>query len=123
VISDFWGASNPLCLSSSLALHFSDFSFLVHHPVAGRTGISLRMQWPLTSQLYGSFLKENNRLVQYESNSMPMISDFYLLTILRCFFQEPTLSEGFSEIVRVNFLPVFKFEEHRILYHMYLLEK
>ena len=38
-------------------------------------------------------------------------------------FQEPTLAEGFSEIVRINFLPVFQFEEHKILYHMYLLEK
>jgi hypothetical protein len=29
---DFGGASGPLCLSSS-ALHFSYYSFLVHHPV------------------------------------------------------------------------------------------
>jgi hypothetical protein len=28
----FW-VSDPLCLSSSSVLHFSDYSFLVHHPV------------------------------------------------------------------------------------------
>jgi hypothetical protein len=27
------GVSNPLCLSSSSALHFCDYSFLVHHPL------------------------------------------------------------------------------------------
>jgi hypothetical protein len=29
----FWGVSDPLCLSSSSALHFSDYSFWVYHPV------------------------------------------------------------------------------------------
>ena len=38
-------------------------------------------------------------------------------------YQEPTVAEGFTEIVKINFLPVFEFEEHKILYHMYLLEK
>jgi hypothetical protein len=28
--------------------------------LTGMTSISLHMQWPLTSQLHGSFLKENN---------------------------------------------------------------
>jgi hypothetical protein len=38
--------SDPLFLSSSLALHFSDYSFRVHHPVNRDD-----RQWPLTSQL------------------------------------------------------------------------
>ena len=38
-------------------------------------------------------------------------------------YEEPTLSEGFAEIVRVNFIPVFQYEEHRTLYYMYLLER
>jgi hypothetical protein len=28
--------------------------------LTGMTGISLHVQWPLTSQSHGSFLKENN---------------------------------------------------------------
>jgi hypothetical protein len=47
----------PLLLLS--ALHFSDYYFCVHHPLTRLTGNSLRMQWPLTYQLHGSFLKEN----------------------------------------------------------------
>jgi hypothetical protein len=39
-----------LCLSSSSTLHF--FS-----SIALLTGVSLHMQWPLTSQSHGSFLK------------------------------------------------------------------
>jgi hypothetical protein len=31
----------------------------VHHPVNWDAGISFHMQWPLTSQSHGSFLKEN----------------------------------------------------------------
>jgi hypothetical protein len=38
----------------------------------GMTGISLHMQWPLTSQSHSSILKENNCLFfHYGSNSMP----------------------------------------------------
>jgi hypothetical protein len=28
-----FGLSDSMCLSSSLALHFSDYSFLIHHPI------------------------------------------------------------------------------------------
>jgi hypothetical protein len=34
--------------------------FLVHHPLTEMTSNSLHMQWPLTSQLHGSFVKQNN---------------------------------------------------------------
>jgi hypothetical protein len=50
---------------------FSNDCFHVHHPITGMTGNSLHMQWPLTSQLHGSFLKENNCFC-YGSNSMPL---------------------------------------------------
>jgi hypothetical protein len=37
------------------------------------TSISLHMQWPLTSQLHGSFLKEHNCLFFHNgSNFMPL---------------------------------------------------
>jgi hypothetical protein len=43
--SRFWGVSDPLCISSSLAIHFSDYSFLVHHTLlTGMTAISLHMK-------------------------------------------------------------------------------
>lgn len=36
-------------------------------------------------------------------------------------FKEPTLEEGFVEIVRVNFIPSFQSDKERSLYEMYLL--
>jgi bifunctional polynucleotide phosphatase/kinase len=38
-------------------------------------------------------------------------------------YQEPTESEGFAEIVEVNFVPTFTNENHKALYSLYLLEK
>ena len=36
--------------------------------------------------------------------------------------KEPTLDEGFSEIVTVNFIPNFENEDHRKIYEMHLTE-
>jgi hypothetical protein len=55
------GGQRPLVFSSSLVFHFSNYSYLVQHPVTGMTGISMHMQWPLTSLSHDSFLKENDR--------------------------------------------------------------
>lgn len=38
-------------------------------------------------------------------------------------FQEPQLTEGFDQIVRVDFVPEFEYVQHRNLYFKYLLEK
>ena len=38
-------------------------------------------------------------------------------------YKEPTMEEGFNEIVKVNIVPEFKYEQHRDLYHMHLVEK
>ena len=38
-------------------------------------------------------------------------------------YVEPHVSEGFSEVVRVEFSPRFHTDEHRAIYAMYLLEK
>jgi hypothetical protein len=54
------GVSDPLWLSSSLSLNFFDYFFLSTTLLTRMTGISFHMQWPLTSQSNGSFLKENN---------------------------------------------------------------
>jgi hypothetical protein len=45
VRTPFW-VSNPLCLSSSTALHFSDYSFWSTTLFTGMSGISLHMQLP-----------------------------------------------------------------------------
>lgn len=36
-------------------------------------------------------------------------------------FEEPTIDEGFTEIVHVNFVPTFNDEREKCLYEMYLL--
>jgi hypothetical protein len=46
-----WGSSPPF---------FQIILFLSTTLLTGMPGISLHMQWPLTSQSHGSFLKENN---------------------------------------------------------------
>lgn len=38
-------------------------------------------------------------------------------------YTEPSLSEGFTDIVKVNIVPQFHDDEERKLYSMYLLEK
>jgi hypothetical protein len=45
------------------AFIFSDYSFCVHHPLTRMTGNSLHMQWPLTSQLHGSFSQREHFFV------------------------------------------------------------
>jgi hypothetical protein len=51
----FFSVSDPLCLSSSLALHFFPIIlFWSTTLLTGMTGISLHLQWPLTSQSHGS---------------------------------------------------------------------
>lgn len=43
--------------------------------------------------------------------------------IFRAKYQEPTVAEGFAEVVRVNFVPEFRSEDEEALYAMYLVEK
>ncbi len=38
-------------------------------------------------------------------------------------YEEPTMAEGFTEIVRVNFVAHFKSADEEALYTSYLLEK
>jgi hypothetical protein len=53
VFAFFW-VSNPLCLSSSSVLRFSlIILFGSITLLTGMTGISLHMQWPLTTQSHG----------------------------------------------------------------------
>jgi hypothetical protein len=66
------GISDPLCLSSSLARHSSRLFFSC--PPTGMTGISFHLQCPLTSQLHGSFLTENNWV--FVMNQTPWLGIF-----------------------------------------------
>lgn len=47
----------------------------------------------------------------------------YLVLYYRSKLKVPESSEGFTEIVRVNFVPKFKDSENEKLYKQYLLEK
>ena len=47
----------------------------------------------------------------------PFFCDF------RSHYQEPSLDEGFTEIVHVNFVPSFRNAEEEKLYKLYLQEK
>lgn len=47
-----------------------------------------------------------------------------LINLLVCFsskFEEPSISEGIDEIVKINFVPNFKNSKEEQLYRMYLL--
>ena len=43
--------------------------------------------------------------------------------IYRKNFEEPTKSEGYAEIVKVNFIPKFTNAKHERLYRQFLMEK
>jgi len=47
----------------------------------------------------------------------------FIAFYFRSKYKEPQLSEGFSEIVHVNFVPKFENAEAEKLYSMYLLDK
>lgn len=49
----------------------------------------------------------------------PLVS----FSLFRSKFQEPTVAEGFTEIVKVKFVPKFASKSHEDLYRMFLLEK
>jgi hypothetical protein len=63
--ANFLGASNPLCFSSSSANYFPSILFLSTTLSSRMTGISLHMQWPLTSQLHGSTFYAKSTLINF----------------------------------------------------------
>lgn len=40
----------------------------------------------------------------------------------RKYYEEPTVAEGFDEVVKVNLIPNFKNAQDEILYKMYLVD-
>ena len=51
------------------------------------------------------------------------IKNIKKLLFYRKNFVEPKISEGFNEIVKVNFIPKFVDSKKRQLYNMFLIEK
>lgn len=66
--------------------------------------------------------RHNNVFRELTGSSHQKINDM-VFNIYKKKFVEPTKKEGFSEIVKVNFVPKFKNESEEKLYKMYLLEK
>lgn len=66
--------------------------------------------------------KHNNIFRELTNNAHQKISDM-VFNIFKKNYVEPTKKEGFTEIVRVNVLPIFDDPNHDKLYKMFLLEK
>ncbi|XP_057376303.1 uncharacterized protein F21D5.5-like isoform X1 [Daphnia carinata] len=63
----------------------------------------------------------NNKFRELTDSSHAPVSRM-IFNVYKSKFQEPSLEEGFSQIVRVNFRPEFRSAEDERLYKMYLLE-
>lgn len=66
--------------------------------------------------------KHNNIFRELTDSSHQKINEM-VFNIYKKNYVEPNKKEGFSEIVRVNFVPSFKNEKEEKLYKMYLVEK
>lgn len=65
--------------------------------------------------------KHNNRFREMTDKSHVAVGDLVLNSYKKG-YQEPETSEGFSEIVKIPFIPKFDKAEHEKLYRMFLLE-
>ncbi|XP_058464337.1 uncharacterized protein F21D5.5 [Malaya genurostris] len=65
--------------------------------------------------------KHNNVFRELTDRSHSSISDM-VFNVYKSKFQEPSLGEGFKEIVKVNFIPKFNSDADEKLYKLYLLE-
>ncbi|XP_047001116.1 bifunctional polynucleotide phosphatase/kinase isoform X2 [Schistocerca americana] len=66
--------------------------------------------------------RHNNKFRELTDDSHEPISEA-IINMFRAKYEEPTTEEGFSTIVKVNFVPVFTDPELEKFYKMYLLEK
>ena len=65
--------------------------------------------------------KHNNKFRELTDPSHAKINEIIINSYVKN-YQPPTVDEGFTEIVHINFVPSFQKEEHQQLYEMYLLE-
>ncbi|XP_069681428.1 uncharacterized protein F21D5.5 isoform X2 [Periplaneta americana] len=66
--------------------------------------------------------KHNNKFREYTDDDHEPISDM-IINMYKTKYVEPTMDEGFSAIVKINFIPKFSDPEMEKLYKSYLLEK
>ncbi|KAJ8928963.1 hypothetical protein NQ314_018400 [Rhamnusium bicolor] len=66
--------------------------------------------------------KHNNKFRELTDKSHVPVSEI-IINSLKKNFQEPDVLEGFSEIVKIPFVPEFENAEHEKLYKLFLLEK
>ncbi|XP_034952150.1 uncharacterized protein F21D5.5 [Chelonus insularis] len=66
--------------------------------------------------------KHNNKFRELSNSNHSVVSDIVINSYYKNYV-EPTLDEGFIDIVKVNFVPKFDSDDKKQLYQMYLLEK
>lgn len=66
--------------------------------------------------------KHNNKFRELTDDSHAKISDM-VFNVYKSKYVEPSVKEGFDEVIRVNFVPKFDDDEQEKLYKMYLLER
>ncbi|XP_053983356.1 uncharacterized protein F21D5.5 isoform X1 [Hylaeus volcanicus] len=86
--------------------------------VAKKHGVSVRCFVMTTSTEHA---KHNNKFRELTDPSHVKVSEVIINSYMKN-YQSPSLDEGFTEIVQVDFVPKFQKKEDRQLYEMYLLE-
>ncbi|KAK8390442.1 hypothetical protein O3P69_010254 [Scylla paramamosain] len=66
--------------------------------------------------------RHNNKFREFSGEDHSKVSDM-VFNMYKSKYVEPTLKEGFHDIVKVNFIPHFKNKSEEKLYRMFLLEK
>ncbi|XP_053642699.1 uncharacterized protein F21D5.5 [Cherax quadricarinatus] len=66
--------------------------------------------------------RHNNKFRELSGANHSKVSDM-IYNMYKSKFEEPTLKEGFDDIVKVNFVPNFRASKEKELYRMFLLEK
>lgn len=65
--------------------------------------------------------KHNNRFRELTDKTHTPVGEM-ILNMFKKNFEEPSLDEGFEEIVKIDFIPKFDNSEHEKLYRMFLLD-
>ncbi|XP_043494941.1 uncharacterized protein F21D5.5 isoform X2 [Polistes fuscatus] len=86
--------------------------------VAKKYNIPIRCFLMTTSNEHA---KHNNKFRELVDSNHLKISDIIINSYMKNYVP-PTLEEGFTEIVKINFIPRFLSEKDKELYEMYLLE-
>ncbi|XP_045115645.1 LOW QUALITY PROTEIN: uncharacterized protein F21D5.5-like [Portunus trituberculatus] len=66
--------------------------------------------------------RHNNKFREFSEEDHSKVSDM-VFNMYKSKYVEPTLKEGFHDIVKVNFIPHFKNQSDEKMYKMFLLEK